>query len=73
MNAGAMLFDKPLRLRQNLNIPNVKKKYFILHKFIGDVAWINNNFDIVVKKLNSPFMDFFLPEGTFGKFWVPKE
>ncbi|KAE9404577.1 hypothetical protein BT96DRAFT_916689, partial [Gymnopus androsaceus JB14] len=35
-----VLIDRPLRLRQNANIPDIEKKYFILHKFIGDISWI---------------------------------
>lgn len=90
------LIDTPLRPRRNETIPDIRMKFFVLHKFIGDIVWMcggagtdydeekeedeenlkvlsNYNFDEIVRKLNSPGMNFLSREGMFGRIWVPKE
>lgn len=82
------LMDIPLRPRRNETILDTHMKFFVLHKFIGDIVWMcggagtdydeekeeeeenqkilsNYNFDEVVRKLNSPDMNFV----TGGYVW----
>ncbi|KAE9397517.1 hypothetical protein BT96DRAFT_1020774 [Gymnopus androsaceus JB14] len=35
-----VLIDCPLRPRHNNTIPDIDQKFFVLHKFIGDIAWM---------------------------------
>ncbi|KAE9405882.1 hypothetical protein BT96DRAFT_1060589 [Gymnopus androsaceus JB14] len=34
------LIDIPLRPRRNETIPDIRMKFFVLHKFIGDIVWM---------------------------------
>ncbi|KAJ7824003.1 hypothetical protein B0H13DRAFT_2124504 [Mycena leptocephala] len=35
------ILDKPLRLRHGTSIADLDPKYFILHKYIGDIVWMS--------------------------------
>ncbi|KAJ6553945.1 hypothetical protein DFH09DRAFT_580430 [Mycena vulgaris] len=39
-NFPGEFLDIPIRPRLNTNIPDIEQKYFVLHKFIGEIVWM---------------------------------
>ncbi|KAJ7496005.1 hypothetical protein B0H11DRAFT_2276615, partial [Mycena galericulata] len=38
---GETILNQPLRACHNLSIPDIDQRYFVLHKYIGDVVWMS--------------------------------
>jgi hypothetical protein len=42
---SGVLVDQPLKPPRDTNVNDIDRKYFVLHKFIGDIVWMSGVYD----------------------------